>query len=239
MSEVKKGFLTAEYSRRILNVSDVTLRKWASEGKIEFTRASTSRSHRRYNVHKFLFPVINEEKSPQPIRRKIIYTRVSTRGQIDNLERQIKFLQDQYPNHQLIRDIGSGINFKRKGLKTILDYAIRNELEEVVVAYKDRLCRFGFDLLEHLFKQASNARIVVLDNRETSPDQELAEDVLSIVTVFSARINGRKKYGKKHRKPPDPTEEKFNGNGGKGNIENHSYTNISFLDSEGEVEGNL
>ena len=202
-SEIEEGFLSAEKARRLLNVTDETLRKWASTGKIGFTRAPGANTHRRYNVKQFIHDRDNKEETtgmelPKlPTRHSIIYARVSTRGQKENLDRQILFLRERYPNHELITDIASGINFKRKGLKTILDYAINSELEEVVVAYKDRFSRFGFEHFEYLYKQLSNAKIVVLDNRETSPDQELAEDVLSIVTVFSAKINGRKKYGKR------------------------------------------
>lgn len=203
-SEIEEGFLTAEKTRRILHVTDETLRLWARTGKIEITRAPGANTHRRYNVKKFLFDKENRDRSstgmelsPEPIRHRIIYARVSTKGQKENLDRQIEYLRERYPDHELITDIASGINFKRKGLKTILDYAIKHELEEVVVAYKDRFSRFGFEHFEYLYKQLSNARIVVLDNRETSPDQELAEDVLAIVTVFSAKINGRKKYGKR------------------------------------------
>ena len=202
-SNIKEGFLSAEQTRRILNVTENTLRLWDKQGKIETTRAPEPRSHRRYNVKKFLL-----DKEPQrmedgktgmelPTRRKIIYARVSTKGQKENLDRQINYLRERYPDHELITDIASGINFNRKGIRTILDFAIKRELEEVVVAYKDRFSRFGFEHFEYLCKELSNARIVVLDNRETSPDQELAEDVLAIVTVFSAKINGRKRYGKR------------------------------------------
>ena len=216
-SEIEEGFLSAEKTRRILHVTDVTLREWARKGKIEFTRAPGANTHRRYNVRKYILsrereecePTTGMELPPEPTRRKIIYARVSTRGQKENLERQISFLRERYPNHELVTDIASGINFKRKGIKTILDYAINHELEEVVVSHKDRLSRFGFDHFEYLYKRLSNAKIVVLDNRETSPDQELAEDVLSIVTVFSAKINGRKKYGKRKSKIPQVQDLSF------------------------------
>lgn len=236
-SEIKDGFLTAEESRRILHVTDETLRHWSKIGKIEFTRAPGANTHRRYNVKKFIHDRDNKqyepklstgmESAPLPIRRRIIYARVSTRGQKENLVRQIDYLRERYPNHELVTDIASGINFKRKGLKTILDFAIKRELEEVVVAYKDRLSRFGFEHFEYLYKQLSNARIVVLDNRETSPDQELAEDVLTIVTVFSAKINGRKRYGKRKKQKDESPDE---------TIENDESPDISFEESEEETE---
>jgi predicted site-specific integrase-resolvase len=103
-------------------------------------------------------------------------------------------LRERFPNHELIQDIGSGINFKRKGIGKLLDIAIKGELEEVVVAYKDRLCRIGYELFEQLFTKLSNAKILVLNQSSCSPDEELAEDILTVVTVFSATVNGRKRY---------------------------------------------
>jgi predicted site-specific integrase-resolvase len=98
-----------------------------------------------------------------------------------------------------VSDIGSGLNYSRKGLQTLLDRAVHGELETVVVAYKDRLCRFRFSFFESLFRRLSSANIVVLNNRVCSPDEELATDILSVVTVFSARINGRKRYTQEKR----------------------------------------
>lgn len=196
---IKSGFISAEQARRILGVTDNTLRKWDEEGKIETTRAPGKYTHRKYNVKKFIEEsnVETSSSAKSTKRKNIIYSRVSTRGQSDNLGRQSDMLRERYPNHELIEDIGSGINFKRKGLKTILEYAFKNQLDEVVVTHKDRLCRFGFDLFEFMFTELSNAKIVVLNERETSPNEELVEDILSVVTVFSAKINGRKRYGKR------------------------------------------
>jgi putative resolvase len=201
---IKAGFISAEKARRILGVTDNTLRKWEVEGKIETTRAPGKYTHRKYNVKKFVEGMKPAgEEGPTNIRRGIIYSRVSTRGQSENLKRQSEMLREKYPNYELIEDIGSGINFKRKGLRTILEFAFKNQLQEIVVTHKDRLCRFGFDLFEFVFTELSNAKIVVLDVRETSPNEELVEDILSVVTVFSAKINGRKRYGKRKANTKD------------------------------------
>jgi len=191
--KIKEGFLSSGESQKILHVTSNTLRTWSNEGKIEFVRAEGKRTHRRYNVRKFLGIknlTINSD------RRKIIYARVSTKKQSENLTRQTELLKEKFPTHILITDIGSGINFKRTGLNSILDYAITGDLEEVVVTHKDRLCRFGFVLFEKLFEKLSNAKIVVLNKSNGSLNEELAEDILTIVTVFSAKINGRKRYKK-------------------------------------------
>ena len=198
---VESGLVSAEQARKILKVSDNTLRQWVEDGNIECFRPS-QRGHRRYNVKKFIEdknPKI-EEKIIKPTRKRIVYARVSTQGQSENLKRQVEFLSGKYPNHTVITDIGSGINFKREGLKTILELAFKNELEEVVVAYKDRLCRFAFELIEFCITKFSNAKLVVLNHRECSSEQELSDDIISIITVFSAKINGRKRYKDKNIK---------------------------------------
>lgn len=200
------GFLSPNETSKILHVSRTTLRKWGDEGRIEFIRANGKGTHRRYNIKKFLQSKdVSEPARTDDPKRKIIYARVSTRKQQENLNRQIDNLRSKYPTYELVSDIGSGINFKRKGLETILEYAIRGELEEVVVSYKDRLCIFGYDHFEKLFKRLSNAKIVVLNSSSFSSDEELAEDILTVVTVFSAKINGRKRYKKV---PNDAQEEK-------------------------------
>ena len=128
---------------------------------------------------------------------KIVYARVSSYKQRDDLERQVELLKHNYPSHTVIQDIGSGINFKRKGLQTLLERCLLREIEEVVVAHKDRLCRFGFDLIKHIV-EAAGGRIIVLDEEvHKSTEQELAEDLLSIIHVFNCRQMGKRRYNKK------------------------------------------
>jgi predicted site-specific integrase-resolvase len=100
----------------------------------------------------------------------------------------------QYPQHKILRDIGSGINWKRPGLRSLVQACLRGTLQEVVVAHRDRLSRLGFELLEFLIEQ-SGARIVVMGGGEKSTtEQELGEDLLSIIHVFSSRHYGMRKY---------------------------------------------
>lgn len=182
-----------------LNISLDTLRRWENKGIIDVVRSAGN--HRRYNIAKYLNEnntknanIQKQQDKHDLNKKKVIYARVSTRNQNDNLQRQIEYLRERYPNHELITDIGSGINFKRSGMQTILEYAYRNCLSEVVVAYRERLCRFGFELYEDIFKQCSNATIVVLNTDDHTPNEELTSDILGIITVYSAKINGRKKY---------------------------------------------
>jgi len=174
------NFVTPEKARRHFKVSDNTLRKWDSEGKIETIRVG---SHRRYRI---------EDPNPVKLRReKICYARVSSFDQKEDLERQISFLVSKYPGYRIIKDIGSGLNFKRKGFNSLLESAIKGNIEEIIVTNKDRLCRFGFELIESVLR-INNGKIVVLYDEDKTPDKELTEDVLSIITVFSAKLYGRR-----------------------------------------------
>jgi len=103
-----------------------------------------------------------------------------------------------YPKHYLIEDIGSGINFKRRGLRKIIKLAIGGKIEEVVIAYKDRLTRFGFELIEDLIKEYSNGEVIIeKEQEEKEPEVELVDDVLQILNVYTAKMNGLRKYKNK------------------------------------------
>lgn len=167
-----------------LKVSKETLRLWAENGKIKVIK--TIGGHRRYEY--------SDDTNKKEIKLKFIYTRVSSKKQQSDLERQIEFLQKLYPNHRVISDIGSGLNFNRKGLNNLLEAIVAGTVEEIVVAHKDRLCRFGFELIENLCKYFSTT-LTIVDNKDgKSQTNELAEDLLSIITVFTARFYGQRKY---------------------------------------------
>jgi predicted site-specific integrase-resolvase len=127
-----------------------------------------------------------------------IYARVSSHNQKPDLERQIEILKIKYPNYKLISDIGSGINLNRRGLRLIIDQAIMGKINEIVIVYKDRLCRFGYELIEDLIKKYSNGKIIILENKiNKDVKEELVDDVLQIMNIFVAKINGLRKYKKK------------------------------------------
>ena len=146
---------------------------------------------RLYNVQKYIEDNINVEKNKK--RLNICYCCVSTYGQKDDLLRQVKYMKEKYPNYIIIKDIGSG-------LKRIIDLAIKEQIEEVVITYKDRLCRFGFDLIMHIIETYSNGKITILNKENLSPNEEITKDLLSILNVFSARVNGLRKYKNQIRK---------------------------------------
>lgn len=176
-------YLTPERVCQILNITSTTLRTWSDKGKIECIR--TQGGHRR-----FLLKDIITIKDPENIsRKKYCYCRVSSAGQKDDLQRQVEYLSSRFPDHEILKDIGSGLNFKRKNFNTILEQSLKGNIQELVVTHKDRLCRFGFEIVEKNIS-TYGGKIVVLDTAKYSPEQELTNDLISIITCFSSRIYG-------------------------------------------------
>jgi len=103
-------------------------------------------------------------------------------------------MKNKYPNHEILFDIGSGINFNRNNLKKIINYGIKNELEELVIAYKDGLCRIGYDLIEYILKDFSNTNIIIEKDDIKSQEKELTDDLIEIITVFSSKLHGMRSY---------------------------------------------
>ena len=127
----------------------------------------------------------------------VLYCRVSSPAQRSDLQRQIDALRAKFPKHRLVTDVASGINFRRRGLLQILDAALRGDLQELVVAHRDRLARFAFDLVKWLVVR-NGARLVV-DGEGVGPDgaspkSDLAEDLLAVVHVFASRFHGLRRY---------------------------------------------
>lgn len=178
-------------AKKFYGVSDTTLRRWASNNSIEFKR--TKFNQRIYKIP--INPSSQDTKQPKLLcfPKKFIYCRVSSAKQKDDLQRQCEFMQNKYPNHTIIKDIGSGLNYKRKGLLKLLELSNKGLVEELVVSSKDRLCRFGFDLLQWLFEQNST-KLVVLDTVHKVPEQEFTEDILAILQVFACRWNSKRRY---------------------------------------------
>jgi len=196
-------YVSGKEASKILGIHERTLYLWDKAKKIETIR--TPGNKRLYNITKFLSDRkpndnninINESDDYNNINEKIkiVYVRVSSLSQKDDLERQKNYMMKKYPNHYLIEDIGSGINFNRRGLRKIIKLAIEGKIEEVVIAYKDRLTRFGFELIEDLIKEYSNGRILVLnENKKIEPEEELVKDMLQIMNIFVAKMNGLRKY---------------------------------------------
>lgn len=187
---MSQKYLRPREVTEILGITYRTLQTWTREKKIEYiTRDSGRNLYLEDSVYSHLSGRNNNDEP----KEKIIYARVSSRGQKEDLERQSALLKERYPSHRVIKDIGSGLNSKRKGFKTVLDLAINGRLKEVVVTHKDRLVRFNFEMFEYIIK-SKGGRILVLYDRETSPLEELTEDIISIVQVFSSRLYGLRSW---------------------------------------------
>ncbi len=165
-----------------------TLAEWAKEGKIEFIKSPGG--HRRYPESAF------QKTSNIDEREVILYARVSTRSQKDDLENQIAFLGKHYPNTRLVKDIASGMNWKRKQFIKLMERVAKGEIKTIVVAHKDRLCRFGFEFVEW-FCNLNECEIVVINSTKLSPHEELMSDFMSIMHCFSSRLYFLRAYEKK------------------------------------------
>ena len=149
-----------------------------------------------YNVDKYLR--LHGIKESPVARRKICYCRVSSQKQRDDLGRQVEEMRRKYPTYEIITDIASGLNYKREGLEKIMRYATKGEVELLVVAYKDRLMSFGYEMLEWLIKECSDGEILIENGgEELTPTEEISRDILAIMNVYVAKVNGLRKYKKK------------------------------------------
>jgi predicted site-specific integrase-resolvase len=172
-----------------------TLRLYADTGRIKCVKRG---KHRYFDSDEFTSP--NRSWGETPI---ICYCRVSSQKQHDDLLRQVASLRSQFPSAQIIQDVGSGLNFKRKGLQTILQRCLQGDKFTLVVAHRDRLCRFGFELIEFLINQNGGEIMVLNKPNDASPHSELVDDILAIIHVFSCRINGLRKYSDKIKEDKD------------------------------------
>lgn len=203
--DIKGDYMHIREAKRILGVCSQTLHSWDRQGKVRVVRLP---SGTRYFHKEDVFNIAGIA-APSIPKKNYLYVRVSSKKQEEDLERQKLFLRLKYPDYTVVADIGSGINWKRKGLQTILVTALKGELGELVVAHRDRLCRFGFELLQFIFEQCK-AKLTVLDSGEQrSGEQELAEDLLAIVHIYSCRSMGRRRYArtKDQTVPNSRTEE--------------------------------
>ena len=210
-------YVGGKEASNILSVHQRTLYQWEEKKLIETIR--TPGGKRLYNVKKFLeenehFKEKLEDKNEKKKNKKdlnedntlneklnICYVRVSSLNQKDDLERQKSFMQSKYPKHLIIEDIGSGLNLNKRGIKKIIKLAIAGKINEVVVAYRDRLTRFGFELIDELIKDYSGGSLIVLNEKEDiEPEEELIKDLMSIMNVYVAKMNGLRKYKKEEDK---------------------------------------
>lgn len=199
---MKEYYSIGEFSK-LVNKSVPTLRNWDDTGKFKADHKSVG--GKRFYHHKQLEEVrrifgtdkikLNNDSSD---KRKVYgYCRVSSKKQQDDLERQIEnlktYLYTKGYEFEIITDIGSGINYTKNGFITLIEKVINGEVDKLVILYKDRLVRFGFELIEHICK-LKNTEIVIVDSsvNTKSKEEELVEDLIQIITVFSCKLQGKR-----------------------------------------------
>lgn len=177
-----------------LGVSMRTLYRWEAEGKIVAER--TPGGHRRYDLAKLRRVV------PRPIkgeaRRTLAYARVSSHDQKDDLVRQVAMLESFCAangwRYEVINDMGSGLNYHKRGLRKVIREVCSDAVGRLVVTHKDRLLRFGAELIFSLCEHFGAEVVIINASEETSFEDELVQDVLEIITVFSARLYGSRSH---------------------------------------------
>ena len=178
---------------QLLGVTAQTLRNWDKEGKLKPTYTK-SNGYRYYSEESILS--YTQERKTKKNLNVIGYARVTSKKQSDDLERQVEniktYLSNKYETFEIITDIGSGINYNKPGLLKLIEKINKKEVDLIVVLYKDRLLRFGFELVEH-FANLNNVKIEILDRIDKTQDEELVEDLIQIITVFSCKIQGKRK----------------------------------------------
>ena len=203
-------YYSAKSVRVMLGVTAQTLRNWDREGKLKPAYVK-SNGYRYYSEEQILS--YTQERKTKKNLNIIGYARVSSKKQIDELERQkenlSKYIDNKYGEHEIITDIGSGINYEKPGLKKLIEKINKKEVDLIVVLYKDRLLRYGFELVEY-FAKLNNVKIDIVDGHDKTEEQELVEDLVQIITVFSCKIQGKRKANTKYLL--DKVEKKINEN---------------------------
>lgn len=178
-------YVPTKVALKVLGVHPNTLRAWADSGKIKSMRISNG--HRLYDLESLN---IKNEIAP---KRRICYARVSSAARKEELQQQVQLLRAHYPDYEVIQDIGSALSYKRKGLIQILEALKNGEIDEIIVTHRDRLGRFGIELIEWLLTQ-NGGRLVSLGENTTSPQDELSKDLLAIMHHFGFRMRELRKY---------------------------------------------
>ena len=195
-----------------LGVSVKTLQRWDRDGVLKANRTPTDRRYYTYDQY-LQFKGIQTEND---VRDIVIYARVSTRNQKDDLKNQVGFLR-QFCNskgiiiNQCIEDFGSGLNYNRKKWNKLLEEVMENKIKMIVISSKDRFIRFGYDWFEK-FCEKFNTQIIIVNNETLSPNEELVQDIISILHVFSCRLHGLRKYKNQIKEDVEIAKELQDGN---------------------------
>ena len=196
----------------LLGVSVKTLQRWDRDGILKANRTPTDRRYYTYDQY-LQFKGIKTKNDRRDI---VIYARVSTRNQKDDLQNQVDFLK-LFCNakgmivNQCIEDFGSGLNYNRKKWNKLLDDVMGNRIKTIVITNKDRFLRFGYDWFEK-FCEKFNTKIIIVKNETLSPKEELVQDMIAILHEFSCRLYGLRKYKNQIKGDEEIVKELQNGN---------------------------
>jgi putative resolvase len=178
---------------KLLGVTPKTLRLWEKQGKI--TSIKTEGGHRRYDISQLL----NKKTTDKQLT--ICYARVSSNDQKNDLLTQIKVLElysaSKGFDYEIISDLGSGLNYKKKGLIRLIKLICTNQVDRLILTNKDRLLRFGSELIFSLCEQFGVEVIIINRTEDSSFEEDLTNDVLELITVFSARLYGSRSHRNK------------------------------------------
>jgi putative resolvase len=180
---------------KLINRTTSTLQRWDRDGRLTAHRTPTNR---RYYTHDQYLEFIGQKATRE--KQRIVYYRVSNAGQKDDLENQRQALEQfcigaGKPVDVWLKDVGSGLNYKRQNFTALMDRVERGEVAEIVIAHKDRLVRFGYDWFER-FCANHGTTITVMNIESLSPEEEVTQDLLSIIHCFSSRLYGLCRYKK-------------------------------------------
>lgn len=195
---MKEQMLTTSEAAKVLRVHVKTLQRWDRTGELKAERSPSGRRLYKESAIKSMLRIGCED-----VKRKIIaYCRVSSQSQRPDLKNQKEAIEQfclssAKPNVEYIEEIGGGLNFKRKKFLELIDSL--PEISEIIIAHKDRLSRFGFDLLEHLCIK-NDTTLTVLNIEKLSPEQEMVQDLMTIIHCFSSRLYGLRNYKKDVKK---------------------------------------
>lgn len=185
-------YLIGEFAK-LIGKDPQTLREWDKKDVLKPHHVTPTRY--RYYSQEQLNHFLGIKGIKTKTKKVIGYCRVSSQKQKDDLDRQIEnvktYMIAKGYSFEVITDIGSGINYNKKGLNQLMDMITNSEVEKIVILYKDRLLRFGFEIIENLCNKYGTT-IEIIDNTEKTEDQELVEDLIQIITVFSCRLQGRR-----------------------------------------------
>ena len=180
---------------KLIGVSVKTLQRWDNSEKLVAFR---NPSNRRYYTHNQYLEYLGKTSTDKDARKTVIYTRVSGSGQKDDLRNQVGFLR-QFANargiivDEILEDIGSGLNYNRKKWNRLLEDCMAGKVKSIIVAHTDRFVRFGYDWFERFLK-LNGVEIIIVNNESLSPEEEMVQDLINIIHVFSCRIYGLRKY---------------------------------------------